>query len=107
MEAKRRVRDALADLAVLAEASAGAREMLDGAETERGNAADDFERDSEPGAAARYIASVENLRARRATRDGARLAVAEARKLLKAAQREREAADEDLIAIAQGRRDGA
>jgi hypothetical protein len=92
------------DLVGLAEAHKGAREMLAGAIMEWEVAADDFERDASAGADARYLAAIENLRARRQAVAGAKLAVAEARKALRSAEREREAADEDLRAIAEGRR---
>jgi hypothetical protein len=103
--ARKRVRAAVGDLAVLAEAHKGAREMMAGADAERAAAADDLEHaPDDAGASTRYLAAVENLRARRLTVDGSLSAVAEARKLLRAAERAREACDEDLLAIAHGRR---
>lgn len=103
--ARVKVRAAISDLVVLGEARKGAREMAAGAETERATAADDLEHaPDDAGASTRYLAAVENLRARRVTVAGASSAVAEARKLLRAAERVREACDEDLLAIAHGRR---
>lgn len=106
LAAIRAVRDRRESVERFKEAIKATQEMLEGAVQERDTAAADYAADETPSGTDRYLASVANLRERRKAVNGAKGALLQARAALAAALAEVEAADETLLAIAAGRRDG-
>jgi DNA-binding phage protein len=104
IQAKRQLTACRQTLGTLTEAAKVAREQMSDAEDERATVAADYEDSDSPEAAAAYLRAVTECRRRAEHLRGARLAVREAKKATKTAERARDAADEDLLAIAEGRR---
>jgi hypothetical protein len=88
------------------EARKVAKEQLGEAEDDRADALANLEDSNEPTTTAAYVAAVEVVRDREVALQGAKLALKEARVVLGKALARRRSADEDMLAIAHGRRGG-
>jgi hypothetical protein len=88
------------------EARKVASEELGSAEDDRADALANLEDTNDAATTAAYVAAVEVVRDREVALAGARLALKEAKVVLRKAEQRRRSADEDMLAIAHGRRAG-
>lgn len=109
VDARRRLRLALSDVEMFGGSVKDAGAVMEERERELDAAAEDFERSeadtpAERDAHRRHLAAIRAVREMRAALDAAQGSLLQARKTVKLARRELEKAEDDLLAIEEGRR---